>query len=168
MTKLIALTPALAGFAVLTFSLSTGAVPARAFEARTGQLHIVKDCGIPTNPANVCQIVSSNLDELPAGSLIFYDQNGPAPGTTTAIPESRGGVARGVMDSNIFIYVQSGDWAVGRCTLDLNTGLGVCTLSYGAGPLATISAKANVSYQPGGDGALFSLDGTYTFNPSGN
>jgi len=74
------------------------------------------------------------------------------------------------MDSNIFIYVQSGDWAVGRCTLDLNTGLGVCTLSYGAGPLATISAKANVSFHqllPNGV-VEFSLDGTYTFKPSGN
>ena len=163
MTKLIAVTPALAGFAVLTFSLSTGAAPARAFEAQTGQLHIVKDCGVPGTPANTCKIVSSNLAELPVGSLIFYDQNGPAPGTTPAI-------GRGVMDSNIFIYVQSGDWAVGRCTLDLNTGLGVCTLSYGSGPLATISAKANVSFLqvlPGGV-VEFILDGTYTFNPSGN
>ena len=163
MTKLIAFTPALVGFAVLTFSLSTGAAPARAFEARTGQLHIVKDCGASGTPVNTCKIVSSNLAELPVGSLIFYDQNGPAPGTTTAI-------GRGVMDSNIFIYVQSGDWAVGRCTLDLNTGLGVCTLSYGAGPLATISAKANVSFLQvlAGGVVEFSLDGTYTFNPSGN
>ena len=38
MTKLTAVTPALAGFAVLTFSLITGAAPAAAFEARTGQL----------------------------------------------------------------------------------------------------------------------------------
>jgi hypothetical protein len=162
MTKLIAVAPALAGFTILTFSLSTGAAPARAFEAQKGQLHIEKDCGITTNPANTCQIIHSNLDELPAGSLIFYDQPGPALGTTGAIG------ARGVMDSNIFIYVKSGDWAVGRCTLDRNTGLGVCTLSYGSGALATISAKANVSYQPGGDGALFNLDGTYTFNSSGN
>ena len=159
MTKLTAVTPALAGFAVLTFSLITGAAPAAAFEARTGQLHIEKNCNIPTNPptTNTCQIVSSNLAELPVGSLIFYDQNGPAPGTTPAI-------GRGVMDSNIFIYVQSGDWAVGRCTLDLNTGLGVCTLSHGSGPLATISVTANVTRVVPG---VFNLDGTYTFNPSG-
>jgi hypothetical protein len=157
MTKRIAVAPALAGFTILTFSLSTGTAPARAFEPQKGQLHIEKDCGIKTNPANTCQIVHSNLDELPAGSLIFYDQptGGPA-------------IGKGILDSNIFIYVKSGDWAVGRCTLDRNTGLGVCTLSYGSGALATISAKANVSYQPGGDGALFNLDGTYTFNSSGN
>ena len=163
MTKLIAMTPALAGLAVLTFSLSTAAIPARAFEAQTGQLHIVKSCGVPGRPANTCQIVSSNLAELPVGSLIYYDQNGPAPGTAPAI-------GRGVMDSNIFIYVQPGNWAVGRCTLDLNTGLGVCTLSYGSGPLATISAKANVSlskFLPDGE-IEFNLDGAYTFNPSGN
>jgi hypothetical protein len=77
MTKLIAVAPALAGFAVLTFSLSTGAAPARAFEAQTGQLHIVKDCGIKRNPANTCQIVYSNLAQLPSGSLIFYAEPGP-------------------------------------------------------------------------------------------
>ena len=160
MTKLIVVAPALACLAVLTFSLSTGAAPARAFEEQTGQLHIVKDCGIKTNPANTCQIVYSNLGELPAGSLIFYADPGPLLGT----PGVAG--ANGVMDSNIFIYVQSGDWAVGRCTLDLNTGLGVCTLSYGTGPLATISVKANVSHQPGTP--RFNLDGTYTFSRSDN
>ena len=159
MTKLIAVAPALAGLTILTFSLSTGAAPAAAFEARTGQLHIVKVCGIPTNPANTCQIMSSNLAELPVGSLIFYADPGPLLGT----PGFAG--ANGVMDSNIFIYVASGDWAVGRCTLDMNTHSGVCTLSYGSGPLATISVTANVSRVVPGQ---FSLDGTYTFNPSGN
>ena len=159
MTKLLK-TPAagalsVAGIGILVLSLSTGAVPSAAEPPRSGQLHIEKDCGIKTNPANTCQIVNSSLDQLPAGSLIFYDQptGGPA-------------IGMGVLDSNIFIYVKSGDWAVGRCTLDLNTGLGVCTLSYGSGPLATISVKANVSHQPGT--ARFNLDGTYTFNPSGN
>jgi hypothetical protein len=160
MTKLSAMAPAIAGFTILTFSLSTGAAPARAFEARTGQLHIVKDCAGFTGVAgsSTCKIVSSNLDEIPAGSLIYYDQptGGPAIGTY------------GFLDSNIFVYVKAGQWAVGRCTLDNNSNLGVCTLSYGSGPLATISATVNVTYHPGGDGALYNWDGTYTFNPSGN
>ena len=150
---------AAAGLTLLAVSLITGAAPAAAFEARTGQLHIVKDCRVPGIPANTCQIVSSNLDELPPGSLIFY----AAP---DALPNTPGIVgANGLMDSNIFINVASGDWAVGRCTLDFNTGLGVCTLSYGSGPLATISVRANVSHVGPG---LFNLDGTYTFNPSGD
>ena len=160
MTKLSAMVPALAGFTILTFSLSTGAAPAAPFEARTGQLHIEKNCTIPTNPptTNTCQIVSSNLAELPVGSLIFY----ALPGALTGTPGIAG--ARGVMDSNIFVYVAPGDWAVGRCTLDFNTGLGVCTLSHGNGPLATISVTANVTRVVPG---VFNLDGTYTFNPSG-
>ena len=145
------------GLMMVTVLLIMGAVPGVAQERQKGPLHIVKDCGIPTNPANTCQIVSSNLNELPAGSLIFYDQptGGPA-------------IGNGILDSNIFVYVKSGEWAVGRCTLDFNTLLGVCTLSYGSGPLATISARVNVTYQPGGDGFVFAWDGTYTFNPSGN
>jgi hypothetical protein len=160
-TKITVRTAA-AGLTVLAVSLMTGSVPASAQNGRTGQLRIVKDCGITTNPANTCQIVSSNLAELPYGSLIFYAEPAAALGTKGVVG------ANGVMDSNIFIWVPntSGDWAVGRCTLDLNTGLGVCTLSYGSGPLATISVRANVSHIPGT--TRFNLDGTYTFNPSGN
>ena len=151
---------AAAGLTVLAVSLITGTIPASAQNGRTGQLHIVKDCGITTNPANTCQIVSSNLAELPVGSLIFYAEPAAALGTKGVVG------AHGVMDSNIFVYVQSGDWAVGRCTLALfPIGLGVCTLSYGSGQLATISVTANVSRVGPG---LFNLDGTYTFNPSGN
>jgi hypothetical protein len=99
LTKLIAVAPAIAGFTMLTFSLSTGAAPARAFEARTGQLRIVKDCAGFTGVAgsSTCKIVSSNLDEIPAGSLIYYDQptGGPA-------------IGMGVLDSNIFVYVKAG------------------------------------------------------------
>jgi hypothetical protein len=148
---------AAAGLTLLAFLLSTGSVPVAAADRQNGQLHIVKDCGIKTNPANTCLIVNSNLDELPAGSLIFYDQptGGPA-------------VGNGILDSNIFVYVKSGDWAVGRCTLDYNTFVGVCTLSYGSGALATISARVNVTYRPGGDGSMFEWHGTYSFNRSGN
>lgn len=157
MNKLIAVAPAIAGFTILTFSLSTGAAPARAFEARSGQIHIVKDCGafsgVPGN--SFCTIVSSNLDELPAGSNIYYDQisGGPAIGVG------------GFLDSNTFIYVKSGQWAVGRCTIaNDNNSPGLCTISDGTGPLAGFSARIVVTYKPGGDGALYAWDGTYSFN----
>src|ERR1051325_5253739 len=145
------------GLMMVAVLLITGTVQGAAQNRQQGPLHIVKDCGIPTTPANTCQIVSSNLNELPAGSLIFYDQ-----------PTGGPPIGNGILDSNIFVYVKAGDWAVGRCTLDFNTLLGVCTLSYGSGPLASISARVNVTHQPGGDGAVFAWDGTYTFNPSGN
>lgn len=154
MTKLIALTPALAGFAVLTFSLITGASPVAAQAGRNGQLHIVKDCGNPANPPSSCQIVGSNLGALPAGSLVYYDQvtGGPSAGP-------------GYLDSNVFVYVNSGQWAVGRCTVANDASAGICTLSDGVGPLAGITTRVNVTYTPGGDGAMFAWDGTYSFNP---
>jgi hypothetical protein len=97
MTKVTFTTmPAIAGFAVLAFSLGTGAAPVRAFEERSGQVHIVKDCmapgasGVPGNA--FCAIVSSNLDVLSVGSRIYYDQisGGPDAGP-------------GYLDSNIFV-----------------------------------------------------------------
>jgi hypothetical protein len=145
------------GFAVVVYSLGTGAARAAALEPPSGQLHIVKDCG-NGNVSGVagtsfCEIVSSNLDELPAGSRIYYDQptGGPA-------------IGAGILDSNIFVYVKPGQWAVGRCSFDDNINLGVCTLAYGSGPLASITARVNVTYHPGGDGALYNWDGTYSFN----
>jgi hypothetical protein len=144
-------------FTVVALSLITGAIPASAQNGRTGQLHIVKDCGsfsgVPGN--SFCTIVSSNLNELPTGSQIYYDQvtGGPAAGM-------------GFVDSNIFVYVKPGQWAVGRCTIGYDGNPGVCTLLDGAGALAHITARVVVTYKPGGDGALYAWDGPYTFNPS--
>ena len=146
-----------AGLTVLAISLITGAIPASAQNGRSGQVHIVKDCGsfsgVPGN--SFCTIVSSNLNELPTGSQIYYDQvtGGPAAGM-------------GFVDSNIFVYVKPGQWAVGRCTIGYDGNPGVCTLLDGAGALAHITARVVVTYKPGGDGALYAWDGPYTFNPS--
>jgi len=139
----------------VTHSLTTGAASVLAFDGQTGQLHIVKDCATFSGLAgSYCTIKSSNLAQIPAGSQIYYDQPSGGPPI--------GGM--GFLDSNILVYVGPGDWAVGRCTLDNNSNLGVCTLSYGTGPLAGVIARANVTYQPGGDGALYAWDGTYSFN----
>ena len=143
-----------AGLAFLTVGLTTGVVPAAAGERQNGQLHIVKDCGsfsgVPGN--SFCTIVSSNLEVLPAGSQIYYDQvsGGPAAGM-------------GFVDSNIFIYVKPGQWAVGRCTIGYDGNPGLYTVSDGSGALAGITARVVVTYKPGGDGALYAWDGTYSF-----
>jgi len=149
---------AAAGLTLLAVSLITGASPASAQDGRNGQIHIVKDCrapgasGIPGNA--FCAIVSSNLDVLPVGSRIYYDQisGGPDAGP-------------GYLDSNIFVYVKPGQWAVGRCTIaNDNLSPGLCTLTDGSGPLAGFSARVVVNYAPGGDGALYTWDGTYSFS----
>ena len=99
-------------------------------EGEGGQLHIVKDCGTFTGVpgSSYCTIISSNLPELPAGTRIYYDQ-------TTAGPSA----GPGYLDSNVFVYVKEGQWAVGRCTLGYPPGL--CTLSDGIGPLAGFTAR---------------------------
>src|SRR5262245_50025227 len=56
----------------------------------------------------------------------------------------------------------SSNRAVGRCTLDLSTGLGLCTFSNGIGRLAGFTAEVNVSCL---SGTLCTLDGTYKFSP---
>ena len=142
----------LAGIAGLALWLSASATQATAQDRRIGPIHIVKDCAAFFTKAT-CKIVDSNVAEIPTGSLIYYDQ-------TTGGPPIGGG---GMLDSNVVIYVETGDWAVGRCTLDWNTFLGVCDFSDGSGHLAGFTGRVDVAYDPGGDGYLFTWDGTYRF-----
>jgi hypothetical protein len=135
----------------LAVSLMAVAIPALAQNGRYGQLHIVKDCGVGA----YCQIVTSNLPELPAGTRIYYNQ--PTGGPTAG---------KGFLDSTIFVYVSDSQWAVGRCTLSRDSFKGLCTLSDGMGPLAGFSARVVVAYKPGGSGYLFSWDGTYRSDPT--
>ena len=131
-------------------------VPLAAQEGRNGQLHIVKDCGTFSGVpgSSFCTIVTSNLPELPAGTKIYYDQITAGPTAGTA----------GFLDSNVFVYISESQWAVGRCTVPNDGNPGLCTLSDGLGPLAGFTARISVTYKPGGDGALFAWDGTYSFN----
>jgi hypothetical protein len=139
---------------LLTGFLIMGAIGAAAQDPENGRLHILKDCGtfsgIPGS--SYCTIVRSNLPELPPGAQIYYDQiqAGPSAGP-------------GYLDSNIFVYVREGQWAVGRCTVPNDNTPGICTLSDGIGPLAGFTARVNVTYKPGGDGQLYAWDGTYGF-----
>jgi hypothetical protein len=148
---------AAAGLTILAVSLTIEARPAVAQNGQNGQVHIVKDCGngrFTGNPgSSYCEIVTSNLAQLPAGTRIHYGQTTGGP---TAGP--------GFLDSNVLVYVRDGQWAVGRCTLpnDAKTP-GLCTLSDGVGALAGFSARIVVTYRPGGSGFLFAWDGTYSF-----
>jgi hypothetical protein len=92
-------------------------------------------------------VTVSNLAQIPAGSLIYYDQ--PA------------GIPTGLLDSNVVLDAMGGNRAVGRCTLDFSTGLGLCTFSDGTGQLAGFTARINVSFL---GGTLWAWDGTYNFN----
>ncbi len=149
-TSLVKLVGA-AGLALLTISIISSASEDR----HDGDLHIVKDCGTfsGTPGSSYCTIVTSDLAEFPPGTKIYYDQ-------ITAGPSA----GPGYLDSNVFVYVKPGHWAVGRCTVPNDNTPGICTLSDGIGALARFSARINVTYKPGGDGALYAWDGTYSLN----
>jgi hypothetical protein len=115
---------------------------------QAGQLHITKECSQYTGAAgSFCTITSSNLAQIKIGTRVYYDQPFNIP--------------TGMLDSNVVLNVGTGDWAVGRCTLDGTTNLGVCTFSDGTGPLTSFHARVNVS--PAG-GADYHWDGTYSFS----
>ncbi len=77
---------------------------------------------------------------------MFYDQ-------AAGIPE-------GMLDSNVILDAGNGDRAVGRCTLDASTGVGLCTFSDGIGGFAGFQARIDVLYLGGPD---YAWNGTYSW-----
>ena len=159
MTAIVALV-LVVGFVAVTLSLSAGAAPVSASSAKHGQLHAVKECEGTYNglAGDYCTITSSNLEQIPNGSRLYYDQ---AFGITTAFGAP-------LLDSNVVLDdgTGNGNRAVGRCTFDGSTGLGLCTFSDGTGELTGFEARVRVSC-PGNNtnSTSCSLDGTYGFNP---
>jgi len=119
-----------AGFVALILSL--GPASALASSARSGRLHIMKECSENTGlPGAFCTITFSNLAAIPVGSKVFYDQAG------NNIP--------GVFNSDVVLDAGNGNRAVGRCTLDGVTAVGICTFSDGMGALAGFHARVDVT-----------------------
>jgi len=149
----------IAGITALALSLSNGMMPVSASNARNGQLHVAKDCpDYHGNAGESCTIKSSNLGEIKVGSTVFYDQHA--------------GIPAGLLDSNVVLDAGYANRAVGRCTLDLTTGLGLCTFSDGTGQFAGFQARVEVSPPtclPGNNCApldpYWHWDGTYSFGP---
>ena len=84
-----------------------------------------------------------------------------APGRTRVLYSQAAGVPAGLLDSNVVLDAGDGNRAVGRCTLDLATRLGLCTFSDGTGQLAGFQARVDVSYVSGFD---WDWNGTYSFD----
>ena len=66
----------------------------------------------------------------------------------------------GMLDSNVVLDAGDGDRAVGRCTLDATTGLGLCTFSDGTGRFAGFNARVDVA----GDGINWRWEGSYSLS----
>jgi hypothetical protein len=128
--------------------LTTRTSPALASSGQSGDIQITKECSQYTGAAgSFCTITSSNLTQIPAGTKVYYDQGF--------------GVSAGMLDSNVVLRVGQADWAIGRCTLDGNTGAGICTFSDGVGPLTGFSGRVVVSYT---GGVNYAWNGSYHFN----
>ena len=137
-----------AGVVAATLFGNIGAVAVSADSRHKWELHVTKECSHYTGLAgSFCTITSSNLAAIAVGSRVFYDQ--------------AAGTPAGMLDSNVVLVAGSGDWAVGRCTLDLSTGRGICSFSDGTGPFAGFHARVDVSYLGGPN---YAWNGTYSFD----
>lgn len=126
--------------------IGAGAVAAHADWERSGVLEITKECSQDHGRAgDFCTITSSNLPQIAVGSKVIYDQ--------------AAGIPAGLLDSNVVLDAGQGNRAMGRCTLDLTTALGLCTFSDGLGDLAGFSARVRVDCRSG-----CRWDGRYHFD----
>ena len=147
-TRIVAIT-VVASFAALALSIGVASVSASV--ERTRKLHVTKECSEYSGAAgDWCTVTVSNLRRLPVGSRVLYTQ--------------AMGIPAGLLDSNVVLDAGDGSRAVGRCTLDLATGRGLCTFSDGTGQLAGFQARVDVTCSA--DGIVCDLDGTYSFTPS--
>ena len=136
----------------VTLALSTGATSVSASSEGSRPLHVTKECSEYTGAAgSFCTITSSNLARIKVGTRVYYDQpmNIPA----------------GLLDSSVVLDAGNGNRAVGRCTLDLTTGLGICTFSDGTGKFAGFDARVQVSPPTPEDPLNWHWEGTYSFSP---
>jgi len=110
------------------------------------QARITKECSQYTGGAgSFCTITSSSLPFIGVGALVIYDQ--------------AAGIPAGLLDSNVVLDAGHGNRALGRCTLDLQTGLGLCTFSDGTGEFAGFHARVKVDCT-----SVCRWDGTYKFS----
>jgi hypothetical protein len=144
---------AILGLLVGVAVLEPGTASVSASLSKGGFLRVEKECSEYQGLAGqFCTITSSNISEITPGSKVFYTQ--PA------------GIPAGILDSNVVLDTGDGSRAIGRCTLDFATGLGLCTFSDGTGRFAGFHARIEVS-PPRYDGDDWHWRGTYGFDREG-
>jgi hypothetical protein len=114
--------------------------------ARTGTLHLTKECSEYTGDArSFCTITSSNTDVIPVGSKVVYAE---------AASEAGG------LDTDIVVEIPNGDIVHGHVVLDGATQTGTVTLAGGTGELATLAADLVVAPLAA---PTYSWDGPYSY-----
>jgi hypothetical protein len=122
---------------------------APALSARSGDLHVTKNCSLNTGqPGSFCTITSSNVEAIEVGSKVVYLQ---AAGAT-------------VLDSDVVLDPPGpgNNTAFGHCRLDFATRAGLCTFTGGTGKFMHFEARAVVSDLQERNWAW---EGTYSFDP---
>jgi hypothetical protein len=136
----------------MTLALSTGAAPVSASSDRDRPLHVTKEClGEKVGAWEFCTIKSSNLGRMRDSRVYYVDPPNPDLG-------------EGFQDSAVILDAGNGNRAIGRCTVDFATGLGLCTFSDGTGRFAGFNARVQVS-PPVDANDFWHWDGTYSFSP---
>jgi hypothetical protein len=165
--SIISISLCLLAFALLAAMILPSTPGVVRADERNGELRVTKNCSAYTNDAgSFCTITSSNIPEIEVGSKVLYtqglvgcDTGGTSYPCPAPVPTPEGGYI--AVDSNAVLYVGTGNWAVGRCTLDSTGIFGLCTFSDGTGPLTGFQARVNVSST---DGVNYEWKGTYSFN----
>lgn len=126
---------------------------ASSVSARSGDLHVTKDCSSYAGKAgDICTIKSSNIDAIEVDSTVTYARAADFSTLT--------------LDSDVVLNSPEpgNNLAFGHCRLNLATGVGLCTFSGGTGKFTHFHGNANVS-QPNPNAPIFAWDGTYSFSP---
>lgn len=118
--------------------------------ARSGALHVTKECGdYHGNAGEFCTIKSSSLPAIKPDMRVVY----------------LGAPAGGVLNTDIVLTSGHGPEAFGHVVLNLMTKQGTVTFAGGTGRFANF--QANVAVTLGSDG-FWHWDGSYSFAPSDN
>jgi hypothetical protein len=145
--RVVAVATTILALTALALALAPTAFASSASSARSGALHITKECSQDTGLADsFCTITASNVSAIAIGSRVVYFQD-----TTIATI------------SDIALVVGPGKLTLGHVNL-VGAGPGVVTLSGGTGTFAQFHARAVVS-STDPLGIVWHWDGTYRFGP---
>lgn len=142
-------------FAAIVLSIFASPTSATAQEGQKGQIHIQKVCPNTTFTGvngSYCSVIISDQAALPISTKIYYN----------GLPAVKEG-EKAFLDSPVVLYVDTTDWAIGRCTVNLANAQGLCIVTDGVGQLAGFSARIDVriDFLSG----ITYWDGTYAFAP---
>jgi hypothetical protein len=140
-TRLLAAAAVIISVAALVPSVS-------ASSARTGALHLEKECSKYTGAAgDYCTVINSNVGAIGVGSRVYY---------LAALDGD-------LFDGDVMLYAGHGNAGFGHCKVNVATATGHCTFTDGVGRFKDFHANVVVSADPANPalGALW--DGTYSF-----